>query len=201
YFPTNRIPELRAAAPHFHISDFGEVVTVSRWPVVETRRFGEGTALRTDHKLASGSLVSVYNVHMPVHIHFDLLSAPGEFIRDLYQLVGVRDKLTAQLMEDIAGNANPIIVAGDFNTSIAMNSVQWLSNRFTDSYSAPQCEWRYGTWSLAGLLSWRIDYVFTSAQLTPRYYCTREVANISDHRAVYTELMLNNRSQGGLHGS
>jgi len=191
HFPTNRIPQLKKAISDRYISFNGEVVTISKSPSVLHRNFGDGTALRTDHMLEDGKIISVYNVHLPVHLHFDLFTTPLTFITDMRTLVPIRENLIDALKADILSNTNYIVIGGDFNTSIAMNSISWLRDNLVDVFSAPHCEFQYGTWILGNILSWRIDYIFTSRNITPQSYCTKQVNHISDHSAIYSELYLN----------
>jgi hypothetical protein len=85
-------------------------------------------------------------------------------------------------------NVVKFIVGGDFNTSLAMNGTRWFRKHLVDTYSARHCDGRRATWSLAGVLSWRIDYVFVSPELAPSSYCIAPQPTISDHSAVVTTL-------------
>ncbi|AZR43338.1 endonuclease/exonuclease/phosphatase family protein [Marinobacter salarius] len=184
YTSTNRIAALEAVVGNYFVSANGEVVTVSRYPSMLQKNFGDGTAMRTDYQLAEDGILSIYNVHIPVHLHLDLLSTPAEFVKDLYNLTDVRQSLKSEIIADIENNDNNILVAGDFNTTVSMNTVNWFRKNMTDAYSAPNCTNRYGTWSLGDVISWRIDYVFLSPTINPESYCTIDLPDISDHKAI-----------------
>jgi endonuclease/exonuclease/phosphatase (EEP) superfamily protein YafD len=189
YFPTDRIPQLTAALDAGFIDHHGEVVTVSKWPIVASKQFSNGEAVRSDLRLADGRIVSVYNVHLPVHLHFKLLSRPWALLQDAAVVAQRREQLLREVTTDIAANSYPIIVGGDFNSSLAMNGARWFREHLIDTYSARHCDGRRATWSLAGVLSWRIDYVFVSKHFAPSSYCIEPQPAISDHSAVVTTLV------------
>lgn len=184
YTNTNRIAALEKVVGNYFVSVNREVVTVSRYPSMLQKNFGDGTAMRTDYQLAEDEILSIYNVHIPVHLHLDLLATPAKFVKDLYNLSGVRQSIKSEITADIENNDNKILIAGDFNTTVSMNTVNWFRENMIDAYSAPNCTKQYGTWGLGSVLSWRIDYMFFSPAIDPLSYCTIDLPNISDHKAI-----------------
>lgn len=184
YTSTNRIEALEEVVGNYFVSVNGEVVTVSRYPSMLQKNFGDGTAMRTDYQLAVDETLSIYNVHIPVHLHLDLLATPAEFVKDLYNLSDVRQLIKSEIIADIESNNNKILIAGDFNTTVSMNTVNWFRENMIDAYSSPNCTNQYGTWNLGSMLSWRIDYMFFSPEIDPLFYCTIDLPDISDHKAI-----------------
>jgi endonuclease/exonuclease/phosphatase (EEP) superfamily protein YafD len=183
--PTNRIAKLKQVAFGDHVDWNGEVVTLSKWPIVGRRAFSGGQALRTDVRAPDGRILSAYNVHLPVHIHPDLLPDAWAFYADAQRIAKRRQALLDEVVHDLSLNRNPRIVAGDFNSTIAMHGVQWFRNNMLDAYGAPRCGEARETFELAsGMLGWRIDFVYVSADLVPERYCTRSLPDISDHSAI-----------------
>lgn len=189
--PTNRIPQLKAVLKDRFVDVNGEVVTVSKWPIVSSRAFTGSVALRTDVRGPGGRIVSVYNMHLPVHIHPGLLKQPLAFYRDAEAIAAERQQVLDEFTTDLAGNRNPAIVAGDFNTSSAMNGTEWFRSHMTDAYAAPHCRQASDTFEMAGgALSWRIDYVFVSPHFRPASYCTEPAPGMSDHQSITADLQL-----------
>lgn len=189
--PTNRIPQLKAVLKDRHVDVNGEVVTVSKWPIVRSHAFTGTEAVRTDIRGPGGRVISAYNIHLPVHIHPELLSSPLRFYQDASAIATRRQQLLDEITADLAANPNPVIVAGDFNTSSAMSATAWFRQHMTDAYAAPHCPQASDTFELArGLLSWRIDYVFVSRHLRPTSYCTQAAPRMSDHKSITAGLRL-----------
>lgn len=188
YFPMDRIAQLRAVLDAGFVDHNGEVVTISKWPIIASKRFSNGEALRSDLRLADGRVISVYNIHLPVHLHFKLLSRPWAFVQDAAAVADRREQLLREITSDIASNLHPIVVGGDFNTSLAMNGTRWFREHLIDTYATRHCDGRRATWTLAGVLNWRIDYVFVSHHFKPDSYCIKPQPTISDHSAVVATL-------------
>lgn len=191
--PTYRIPQLKEVIEDRYVEESGEIVTISKWPIVFTKKFNdgspEGQTLRTDIEIA-GEIISIYNTHLPVHMHLDLISDPMKFYADAAHNADRRRKSLEIIINDIDHNKNPILIAGDFNSSTAMHATSWFQNHLTDSYSALHCKDDADTFSIGKFLHWRIDYIYTSPHLLPTGYCTKKLENISDHRAVLASFNL-----------
>lgn len=187
--PTNRISQLKQAAPDRHVDWNGEVVTLSRWPIVGRHAFSGGQALRTDLRAPDGRILSAYNVHLPVHIHPGLLPDVPAFYADARRIASRRQALLDEVVQDLSLNRNARIVAGDFNSTVAMHGVEWFRKNMVDAHAAPRCDEARETFELAsGMLGWRIDFVYVSADLVPERYCTKSLPGISDHSAILARL-------------
>lgn len=188
--PTDRIAQLKAVLKDRHVAVNGEVVTVSKWPILRTHAFSGGEALRVDVHGPRGRVISAYNVHLPVHLHLELITHPIRFYQDAEAIAARRQQLLDEVIADITANGNPIIVAGDFNSSAAMHGTEWFRQKLLDAYVAPHCPHASDTFELARLLTWRIDYVYVSSHFEPTRYCTQREPAISDHQAVMVDLNL-----------
>lgn len=189
--PTDRIAELKAVLKERVVDSEGEVVTVSKWPIVYRRAYSDGgpdgQVLRTDLNI-DGRIVSVYNMHLPVHLHLELLGNPIAFYRDLKANAARRELTLKTVIDDISSNKNPVVVGGDFNASYAMNGAGWFRTHLSDAYAAAHCERPGDTFTMNKIMSWRIDYIYVSKELTPTGYCTETRDDISDHRAVLASI-------------
>ncbi|MDG6106282.1 endonuclease/exonuclease/phosphatase family protein [Dactylosporangium aurantiacum] len=189
---------LRAAFPGYAIASRGELLTLSRRPIVATppvgpdrdlagraagfdEVFATAKVLRTDLEVG-GQVVSAYNVHLPVQID---LAVSARFFALIHERDGARRRQLAGLRADLAGNAHPAIVAGDFNTSPAMGDLAVLRDTLHDASTALYP----GSWP-AGLPLWRIDWTFTTAGLAADGYRLVGTDGLSDHRAQRVRIAL-----------
>ncbi|MGI5240526.1 endonuclease/exonuclease/phosphatase family protein [Dactylosporangium sp. CA-139066] len=193
---------LRAAFPGYSIASRGELLTLSRFPIVarppvgpdrdltgRTAGFDQvfvaAKVLRSDLDV-DGHIVSAYNVHLPVQI--DLAVS-----RRFFTLIQERDERRRRqidgLESDLAANTRPAIIAGDFNTSPAMGDIDALRATLHDANTALYP----GSWP-AGLPLWRLDWTFTTAGLVAGDYRLVATDGLSDHRAQQVRIALKGQS-------
>ncbi|MFD0473208.1 endonuclease/exonuclease/phosphatase family protein [Nonomuraea thailandensis] len=83
---------------------------------------------------------------------------------------------------DVAANPHPVVLAGDLNTSPAMGVRRLLPERLIDR--TPALSSLYPATYLAGTAElWRIDWLYTSADVTVHSYELPGAEGLSDHRA------------------
>jgi endonuclease/exonuclease/phosphatase (EEP) superfamily protein YafD len=182
---------LRAEFPGYRLLVQGELVTLSRLPVVAaphqqvpatgTDWFWKGTkAQRTDIRVG-GRTVSFYNVHLPVPLHFgDPLS--GRSYRALKDGGVWWTSELRKLRTDLDGDPNPAVVAGDFNApwmELSPLGAGARPYRPTGSVLPPR-SWPVSGFALPRL--WRLDWLFTTGRLavTGYHFSDRSKA-FSDH--------------------
>ncbi|MET7424831.1 endonuclease/exonuclease/phosphatase family protein [Dactylosporangium sp. NPDC005555] len=191
-------PALRAAFPGYAIAARGELLTLSRLPIVASppvgpdrdladraagfdQVFAAAKVLRTDLD-AGGHTISAYNVHLPVHID---LAVSRRFFALIRERDEGRRRQLAGLRADLAANHRPAIIAGDFNTSPAMGDLAALRETLDAAGTAVYP----GSWP-AGLPLWRIDWTFTTAGLVADDYRLVDSDGLSDHRAQQVRIVL-----------
>ncbi|MFJ4905971.1 endonuclease/exonuclease/phosphatase family protein [Streptomyces sp. NPDC093249] len=193
---TDRLDRLRAEFPGYHLVARGELVTLSRYPVVAAPPVGPGPApadsapwrerfewnkvLRTDVDVA-GTVVSFYNVHMPVQLDIERSPLSPDFYRVVRETDAVRREHYAALLADARANPRPLLISGDFNTTPAMGDLRGLRESFRDALSASS-SFLPGTWGVAGAALWRIDWTFTDEGLRVHRYALVSPAGLSDHK-------------------
>jgi endonuclease/exonuclease/phosphatase (EEP) superfamily protein YafD len=194
---------LRSAFPGYAIASRGELLTLSRLPIVASppvgpdrdlagvaagfgQVFATAKVLRTDLDAGGGQIISAYNVHLPVHID---LAVSRRFFALIRERDAGRQRQLAGLRADLAANHRPGIVAGDFNTSPAMGDLAALRASLHDANTALYP----GSWP-AGLPLWRIDWTFTTAGLTAEDYRLVAPDGLSDHRAQQLRIVLKGQS-------
>ncbi|WP_433615652.1 endonuclease/exonuclease/phosphatase family protein [Dactylosporangium sp. CA-139114] len=194
--PVHDLERLRAAFPGYHIAVAGELVTVSRLPILRTyplpadvpltdtgwvAEFVRDKILRTDIDLGSGTVLSVYNLHLPVQLSPGLSVFDGAFWRTVRDQHAQREPQLRALTADVDANRNPILVAGDFNTSPAMGDLRKIPPRLHDAgallplYPA---SWR----DRDGLPRWwRLDWAYTTSDVRVHSYDFGRTDGQSDH--------------------
>lgn len=187
---------LRREFPGFQVVARGELVTLSRLPVVAAPLVGPGRdlgpfaawgevyeaskVLRTDLRVG-GSVLSVYNVHIPAQVK----AGDNPFTAGFYARLRDRDSLRrAQflgLRADLDANRGPLLVAGDFNTTAAMGDLRALPARLSDAAGAAG-SLHPASWPAGGPTLWRLDWAFTAGPVVHRYRFL-DPRGMSDHRA------------------
>lgn len=203
---------LRREFPGFHVVVAGELVTLSRFPVVLERpldlrpwlskRWNDlpptdsrmpdyytAKTLRTD-LLVGGRVVSFYNSHFTV----PTVGLPF-FEPDSQKGHDVRRANYRALAADVAGNPFPIVLAGDLNTSPAMGLLRALPDRLTDATRATGSVYP-ATWARFGMPLWRLDWLFTTEEVTVRRYRMVLADGQSDHRAQHLTMSISECREG-----
>lgn len=181
------LARLRAEFPDHHIAAAGELITLSRFPIVGTPRpAADWTAeyhavkvLRTD-LLLGADVLSVYNVHIPVqYVGTDNLLS-REFYARLRDRNTTRKAVFRALHADLASHRNMALVTGDFNSTGAMGDLTWLfKNLQCANHAAPRL-WP-ASWPAHGLSLWQLDWTFTRGVRVHRYEFG-DPRGLSDHR-------------------
>ena len=185
---------LRAAFPGYTVVAHGELLTLSRLPVVQVRDLpatpaGSGwidyyrsvKSLRTDLRVGS-AVLSVYNVHMPIPL--DLSSPFSAYCyRTMRERYAARRVQFAGLTRDLDANPGPVLVAGDFNTSPDMGDMRALTSRLRSAIPANRSFYPTSWNAHWQVQLWRLDWAFTSGQVHVYRYALQRSAGMSDHRA------------------
>ncbi len=194
--PIDDLARLRAEFPGYEVTTDGELVTLSRFPVVArpavgpartlapdadwNTRYREAKVLRTD-LLIKGRTVSFYNLHMPVWNSMTDGPLSSAFYRHMRESFGPRQAQYAGLENDVAHNPNPVVVAGDFNTTAAMSELDGMRARLDDAVRASDdlypTSWEEGGWKPF----WRTDWAFTGHGVTADKYRFDAPEKLSDH--------------------
>lgn len=193
---------LRREFPGFHVAAAGELVTLSRLPIVLERpldlrpwlthkwpdlppagsqmpAYYTVKALRTD-LLVSGRVVSFYNAHF----HVPITGMPARRDDTAWDGLARHDLRVADyraVTADIIDNPHPVVLAGDLNTSPAMRLLRTLPDRLVDA--TPALDSLYpASWAGYGLPLWRLDWVFTTTDVEVHRYQMVPPGDLSDHR-------------------
>ncbi|MFF7454744.1 glycosyltransferase [Kitasatospora sp. NPDC008115] len=201
---------LAAEFPGYHIARTGELLTVSRYPVVSQRSVGTGAELgpdpafsrvfardkvmRTDLRVGP-TVLSVYNVHITVPLAPDLSPFSGfDFDSYFKRKFAWRQEEIRGLEADLADNPNRTLIAGDFNASPAMRDLDGLRSLAEDAIRANNdflpLSWKDSApagfdWDSAvnrPYPFWRLDWSFTRGPVKVHRYDFRPAEGISEHR-------------------
>ncbi|MEU6808273.1 endonuclease/exonuclease/phosphatase family protein [Streptomyces sp. NPDC046831] len=196
---------LRAAFPGYHFASAGELLTVSRFPIrtqtvvkaplpapiTSWSDYWDIRALRTD--IAVGATeVSLYNVHLPDL--FSLESSPfsAEFYRIVDDLDHRRRAVLRALHQDVRGNRNPKLVAGEFNVVPGSGELRWLDG-LTDGAHSSNSLYPVSFW-VGRLQAWRLDWAFSATGAAIHDYRLTDPGPLSSHRAQEFRLSVRPRT-------
>ncbi|GAA2942627.1 endonuclease/exonuclease/phosphatase family protein [Streptomyces enissocaesilis] len=146
---------LRAEFPGYHIARRGELLTLSRFPIVAkppigpgaeidadpatpfSRVFARDKVMRTDLRVG-GRILSVYNAHITVQLAPDNLNPFSGFDFDSYfhRKFTWRQEELRGLEKDLDDNPHPTVIAGDFNATASMRELDGLRARADDALRA-----------------------------------------------------------------
>jgi endonuclease/exonuclease/phosphatase (EEP) superfamily protein YafD len=193
--------------PGYHIALRGELITISRFPIVAQPPIGPdrevaarpdadwqavyraAKVLRTDLRVGD-RVLSTYNVHIRVPVDVRKSAFGRVFYRVLHDRESDRRTQFAGLVSDLRSNPGPALVAGDFNTSPAMGELAPLRSELTDAASKSTSLYPMSWKELGGLPLWRLDWTFTTSQVRVHRYALAPVPGVSDHRAQFVRASL-----------
>ncbi len=187
---------LRSDFPGYHFAAAGDLLTISRFPIVaatpfETDRtpppgtaniyFLKGwkyTALRTDLRIG-GRICSVYNAHFYDRFYLNVLPLTPTFFRNVRGLDAARRAQFASLLANIRENPHPVLASGNFNTQPNGGDLPPLG-RLRDAARAGRSLYP-ATFAFFGPALWRVDLTFTSAGVGVHQYRIRDPHGMSTH--------------------
>lgn len=201
----NRLARLRHEFPGYEIVAIGELVTLSRLPIVATsapgaapnaaqdfaQAYQTAKILRTDIRF-HGRALSLYNVHITVPVDADRNPLTPGFYSIIADRQAQRERQFRALRDDLRRNGGPRLIAGDFNTSPAMGDLRRLGGGLIDAAAASQSPF-VATWPASGPVLWRLDWAFTDSSVHVHNYRTADPAGLSDHRMQEIQLAVEDR--------
>ncbi|WP_196223977.1 endonuclease/exonuclease/phosphatase family protein [[Actinomadura] parvosata] len=199
----DKLAELRRELPGYHVAVSGEQITLSRFPIVAHRGLDLRPWLPPDQRETPGALrgwpegYTVETLRTDIDVNGTTVSFYNPQIAQpplewrLYD-AGTRDVAAAKTLRreasyraigaDVAANPHPVLLAGDLNTSPAMGIRRLLPERLVDRTPAlPSL--LPGTYLAGTAELWRIDWLYTSPDVTVHRYDLPGARGMSDHRA------------------
>jgi|GEM_PF-492083 len=198
----DKVAELRREFPGYEIATSGEMITLSRLPIAgqrgidispwlpdDQRKVPEALqdwptsytveTLRTDIRV-NGEIVSFYNaqINQPPRewrLYDDESRAANHYAHTR------REASYRALRADVETNDHPVVLGGDLNTTPAMGMLRLLPEKLVDHTRVlPSL---YPATYLAGYAElWRIDWMFTTADIAVHRYEMPGASGLSDHR-------------------
>ncbi|MEU6020719.1 endonuclease/exonuclease/phosphatase family protein [Micromonospora sp. NPDC047134] len=207
-YEIDQAAELAAAFPGYTIVREGRNMTITRLPVVghawldstpylpddlkpvpsaliDRPLFYTSQGLRTDIEV-NGQVVSFYNAHIfqpPVRI----LLLRSDEDRNMFEIdrfnFEIRQASYQAIAADLENNPNRAVMAGDLNTSPSMNLLDMVSDRLVDQTKVLTSLYPV-TWPVGDKPRlWRIDWLFTTPDITVHRYELTMPRGLSDHKA------------------
>jgi vancomycin resistance protein VanJ len=177
---------------------------LSRYPILDSRY------IRMDDSIAAywlqhatvnlnGRALSLYNVHLvkPLNAHLPRADASALLSMPVHYDQSARDRQIERLLNILAKEKQPFIVAGDFNMTDRSEIYRRVATRMDDAFRAAG-DGIGATWpvrSRATALGWlppllRIDYIWSSSDFAVRTAAVGAELG-SDHLPVYATFTTN----------
>ena len=198
--PVTDLSDVEEVFPEYSVSTAGTLLTLSRLPVVQATVVNLDTSsdihlppppyvLRVDIQ-AGSEVVSTYNVHMPIQIIIEMDWFSREFYFEIWRRHFIRQDEYQTLTENVANNLNPLVIAGDFNTSPAMGDNRELLGITEDAAKAGKSLYP-STWRVGGQLPrlWRNDWFLVRNDLRVARFESLHPQGNSDHLVQSVDLV------------
>jgi endonuclease/exonuclease/phosphatase (EEP) superfamily protein YafD len=196
----DKVAQLSAAFPGYHIEVDGELLTMSRLPVVATYPdnptggpepwYWKGRKAQRVDLSVDGKVLSVYNVHLPQTLDLGRNPFTADFYRFLHYQDGRLQTQLDQLRADLNSNHNPKLVTGDFNSSWMGTLVRLPGglDRHDPTSGSPLPI----SFSFLGPIPplWRFDWVFTTSNVSVTGYRFVSSDGLSDHLGQQLEVSM-----------
>jgi endonuclease/exonuclease/phosphatase (EEP) superfamily protein YafD len=202
-YPIDDTARLRAAFPGYSFTSVGELLVLSRYPILDRATIGDalrpaavtdtvwsyGTTriLRVDLDVA-GRTLSVYDVHLPDLFNFGPSVFGPSFYEQASEMAGWRDAEMGALQADIARNPNQVVVGGDLNLVPGSSALGKLG-ALQDAAHASRSLYPVSFW-VGVFQAYRMDWTFASPDLRLYSYDLLSPQGLSTHRAQDLALTL-----------
>lgn len=168
---------LRINFPGFTATHSGNLLTVSRFPIIESENVTSQGFLKTELKVGQ-EYIAAYNVHFMRPFYMN------DFRR--FSDYSIRNSQFLKLKESLSKEESMKIIAGDFNTTRNHHYINFLENNYylvnpRTIFTIPR------TYPTKFPLI-RIDYQFVSKEFNIYDYQEFSYPNLSDHKAIQTTL-------------
>lgn len=192
--PIDDRANLQRAFPGYHLVVKGQLVTLSRLPVVGVPATSDENLLRVDLATPRGTRFATYNVHVPAQLDPTANPLSGGFYTTLRQRAHDRSRTYTALRASAGPDRSPGVIAGDFNTTAAMGDLRKAAGLGTDAAQAGRnvLPLSWNAHQPVGL--WRLDWMFVRGGLRVRRYHLLDPWGTSDHRVQLTDCLVGGRS-------
>ncbi|MDJ0820560.1 MAG: endonuclease/exonuclease/phosphatase family protein [Paracoccaceae bacterium] len=197
--PVTDLSDVEEVFPEYEARTAGTLLTLSRLPIKGHEVVSSDAprilqlppppyALKVDVEV-EGTTVSTYNVHMPIQIIIEQDWFSAQFYNEIKRRHYIRKQEFAALTADVTDNTNPLVIAGDFNTSPAMGDNRQLLKATRDAVSYTSIVYP-ATWRVGGQLPklWRNDWFLVGNALHVADFQQIDPEGNSDHLAQAAEL-------------
>ena len=188
--PINDRPALDQAFPGYHVIVKGQLVTLSRLPVVDVPGTNDRDLLRVDADTPHGLRFSTYNLHVPAQL--DPTSSPlsSTFYTTIRQRAHDRDHSYQALRTSAETDHSPGVIAGDLNTTAAMGDLHKAAGLGEDAAWAGR-DLYPSSWNAHNPIQlWKPDWMFVRNGLSARSYRLLDPWGMSDHRVQVMDCLV-----------
>jgi endonuclease/exonuclease/phosphatase (EEP) superfamily protein YafD len=186
--PIDDLTRIKAEFPGYRVVVKGQLVTLSRLPVIAQPPVGDKDVLRVDVRTPRGTALSTYNVHIPAQLDPTLSPLSPGFYRTMAGRADQRAHCYDALAASASGDKDAGLIAGDFNTTPAMGDIRRAAVLGQDAAAQGRSVYPV-SWNEHGALRlWRLDWGFVRGGATVRAYRLTQPRGMSDHSAQIIDL-------------
>lgn len=203
--PVSDLTDLVEVFPEYHVRTAGTLLTLSRLPIVSsdvirsdvhnTLQLPPPPYILKVNVQSGQEVLSTYNVHMPIQIIIEQDWLSIRFFQEIRRRHIIREQEYAALTADVRANDEPLVIAGDFNTSPAMGDNRKLLKSTRDAVGYTSIIYP-ATWRVGGQLPklWRTDWFLVNNDLNVESFRQLDPQGNSDHLAQVAILRVFGRS-------
>ncbi len=181
------LPALKKKLPEYSVSRYGQLVTLSRWPIAFQKSHSlpryDGCGVLETHVFFNRQILRIYNVHFINPVDGALLEWPGQ----IQKRARIRRDQLQLLTRLSQSQSSPYLIAGDFNTPARGRTNRALQALGTDAFATTETGFGYSFPAAFPLL--RIDRIFSSPTLQPQQSRVLPVC-ASDHRPLVVDFFV-----------
>lgn len=170
--------------PGYYYSPNFQFVIISRYPIIQSYLDSSEQFAVSDINI-NGIAVRFFNVHMVLHLKPSNPLAI-EFYHDMHRRFLARRIGFTNLLNNINNTVSDYLIAGDFNTTKHMGSLNSLYRNHFDAIKFSN-DLYSNTFKYHGLRFWRLDYIFVpkhTKQINVKSMQILDDQKLSDHKPM-----------------
>jgi hypothetical protein len=172
----------------------GQLVTLSRLPVIDVPRTTDQDLLRVDAEMPHGVRFSTYNLHVPAQLDPTVSPLSSTFYTTLRQRAHDRDHTYRALRVSAGTDRSPGVIAGDLNTTASMGDLRTAAGLGEDAARAGRSPYPLSWNAHHPVQLWKLDWMFMRNGLSARRYRLLDPQGTSDHRVQVVDCLVRGRS-------
>lgn len=187
----DRYDEIVANFPDYQVITDYEFVIISKYPVTHYE-LGDSRQVLMARVQVNDKEMSIVNVHLRPHVDLGNSMLSPIFWDYVYERHALRMRGFEEIQRFVEQEQDrPVIVTGDFNTTVLMANVDELTGSLNDAIKHSTQLFPTSWMRPGGRFWWRIDHFFYNDHVEVNAFRTVHDERLSDHKAMLVDLHLN----------